>query len=80
MYARSQSSDTLKNAMIIVMRMIIAARNIPITLDHDLVNVLNTDKASATHAAMINSWMIEIVNGQMLNVIPANNPLFIFLG
>ena len=60
--------------------MIIIARNIPITLDHDFQNALKAANASETHTAMINICTIEIVKGQMLNVIPASNPLLIFFG
>lgn len=59
---------------------IIIATNRPIALDHDFQNALKAANASETHTAIINIWTIEIVNGQMLNVIPASNPLLIFLG
>lgn len=66
--------------MIIVMMIIMIATNIPTNLDQACQNELKADNASATHKARINSWTIEIDNGPIVNVIPASNPLLMFLG
>jgi hypothetical protein len=66
--------------MMIKMRSIKIARNIPNTLDPDFQNPLKVANASATPSARMNNWTTEIFNGPMLNVIPASSPLLIFFG
>lgn len=56
------------------------AKNRPKILDHDLDKVLKAANARAIHNARINICTIEIVSGPTLKVIPASNPLLIFLG
>lgn len=65
--------------MMVRMRMIIAT-NMPIAFDHDFENALKAAKARPTHKAMMNIWTIEMVNGPIGNEMPANRPLFMFLG
>ncbi|MEI7558691.1 MAG: hypothetical protein WCJ45_08115 [bacterium] len=66
--------------MMIVIMSTMIARSTPIALDHDFEKALKAANATATHKAIMNIWTIEIVNGPIGNDIPANNPLFIFLG
>jgi hypothetical protein len=66
--------------MIIKIIRIIIARNSPTTLDQDFENPLKAANERATHTARTNIWTMEIFNGPIVNVIPASNPLLIFLG
>ena len=59
------------------MMIAISAQN---TLDPHLENALNAPKAHATPIARIKSWTTLMLNGPILNVIPASNPLWIFFG
>ena len=59
---------------------IIIAKDIHSTLDHDFEIPLKVANASAIHKARIKSCTTLILNGPILNVIPASNPLLIFFG
>lgn len=76
----SDNSEILKNAMVIKINITNNARIKPINLDHDLPKLLNTASAIAIPTAKIKSCRIEIVNGPILKVIPANIHFLIFLG
>ena len=76
----NQSSDTLKNAMIINIIKIIIAIIIPKIFDHDLEAALKRVKDIATHIANINNCIIEIFNGHIWNDIPLSNHFLMFLG
>ncbi len=76
----SDNSDILKNATSVNKSKIKIASNNPIALDHDLPKPLNTANATAIPTAITKSWMIEIVSGPILKLMPANNHFFIFLG
>jgi hypothetical protein len=63
--ANSQSSETLKNAIITKNANTIKATNIPNTFHHILETALNKPRDIATHIANINNCIMEIFIGHI---------------
>jgi hypothetical protein len=78
--ASSQSSDTLKNAIIINIIKTIIAIIIPRAFDQDLEVALKSVKDIATQTARINNCIIEIFIGHIWNDIPLKSHFLIFFG
>jgi hypothetical protein len=74
------SSEILKNETRIKIPITKIASINPMALDHALAKLLKIARAIAIPTAIIKSWIIEILNGPIVKVIPANNHFLIFLG